>query len=71
MAIPLDESDERHRIFVQLYPRTATQMDFSGKRVLKISCDHGGGASYLTRTLKHLAVARFDPLCKLRRRFNR
>ena len=50
MALPLAASDEPHRYFIQLYHRTATQVDLSGKRVLEVSCGHGGGASYLTRT---------------------
>ena len=43
-------ADEPHRYFIQLYHRTATQVDLSGKRVLECSCGHGGGASYLVRT---------------------
>ena len=50
MGIPLDAADEPHRYFIQLYHRTATQVDLSGKRVLECSCGHGGGASYLVRT---------------------
>ncbi len=51
MALPLAASDEPNRFGIQLYHRTATQADFSGKRVLEVGCGHGGGASYLTRTL--------------------
>jgi ubiquinone/menaquinone biosynthesis C-methylase UbiE len=51
MALPLAASDEHSRYGIQLYHRTATQVDLSGKRVLEIGCGHGGGASYLTRTL--------------------
>jgi ubiquinone/menaquinone biosynthesis C-methylase UbiE len=51
MAVPLAVSDEPNRFFIQQYHRTATQVDLSGKRVLEVSCGHGGGASYLTRTL--------------------
>ncbi|HTY35193.1 MAG TPA: class I SAM-dependent methyltransferase, partial [Mycobacterium sp.] len=50
MALPLAESDEPNRYFIQLYHRVATQVDLAGKRVLEVSCGHGGGASYLTRT---------------------
>ncbi|MDT5228164.1 MAG: hypothetical protein QOH94_1957, partial [Mycobacterium sp.] len=50
MGIPLDEADEPHRFFIQLYHRTATQVDLAGKKVLECSCGHGGGASYLVRT---------------------
>jgi ubiquinone/menaquinone biosynthesis C-methylase UbiE len=51
MGLPLDESDEPNRFCIQLYQQTATQVDLSGKDVLEVSCGHGGGASYLARTL--------------------
>jgi ubiquinone/menaquinone biosynthesis C-methylase UbiE len=51
MDLPLGASDEPNRFFIQLYHRTATQVDLTGKRVLEVSCGHGGGASYLVRTL--------------------
>jgi ubiquinone/menaquinone biosynthesis C-methylase UbiE len=51
MALPLASSDEPDRLPIQLYHRTATQVDLAGKKVLEVSCGHGGGASYLMRTL--------------------
>jgi ubiquinone/menaquinone biosynthesis C-methylase UbiE len=51
MALVLDASDEPNRFGIQLYHRTATQADLTGKEVLEVSCGHGGGASYLVRTL--------------------
>jgi SAM-dependent methyltransferase len=60
MALPLAASDEPHRFFIQLYHRTATQMDLSGKRVLEVSCGHGGGASYLVRTLHPASYTGLD-----------
>jgi SAM-dependent methyltransferase len=51
MALPLSASDEPDRLGLQLYHRTATQVDLGGKRVLEVGCGHGGGASYLVRTL--------------------
>jgi len=50
MGLPLGESDEPNRFGIQLYHRTATQVDLGGKDVLEVSCGHGGGASYLVRT---------------------
>ena len=52
MAIPLASSDALNRACIQLYHHVATQADLRGKKVLEISCGHGGGASYLTRTLQ-------------------
>jgi ubiquinone/menaquinone biosynthesis C-methylase UbiE len=60
MALPLAASDEPDRFFIQQYHRTATQADLSGKRVLEVSCGHGGGASYLTRTLKPASYTGLD-----------
>lgn len=60
MAVPLDASDEPHRFFIQLYHRTATQVDLRGKRVLEASCGHGGGASYLMRTLQPASYTGLD-----------
>lgn len=51
MGIPLTFGDEPNRACIQLYHHVATQVELSGKDVLEISCGHGGGASYLTRTL--------------------
>jgi ubiquinone/menaquinone biosynthesis C-methylase UbiE len=50
MALALATSDELDRYPIQLYHSTATQVDLEGKQVLEVSCGHGGGASYLTRT---------------------
>jgi hypothetical protein len=37
MGLPLAASDERNRFGIQLYHRTATQADLSGKQVLEVS----------------------------------
>jgi ubiquinone/menaquinone biosynthesis C-methylase UbiE len=60
MALPLSASDEPDRLGLQLYHRTATQVDLSGKRVLEVGCGHGGGASYLVRTLGPAAYTGLD-----------
>jgi ubiquinone/menaquinone biosynthesis C-methylase UbiE len=60
MALPLAASDEPSRFCIQLYDRTAAQVDLSGKRVLEVSCGHGGGASYLVRTLRPASYIGLD-----------
>jgi ubiquinone/menaquinone biosynthesis C-methylase UbiE len=60
MALPLEASDEPYRAHIQLYHRTATQADLNGKRVLEVSCGHGGGASYLVRTLRPASYTGLD-----------
>ena len=60
MALPLEASDEPDRFPIQLYHRTATQVDISGKKVLEVSCGHGGGASYLMRTLHPASYTGLD-----------
>jgi len=52
MGIPLTSGDEPNRACIQLYHHVATQVELRGKKVLEVSCGHGGGASYLTRKLK-------------------
>ncbi|WP_369807430.1 phthiotriol/phenolphthiotriol dimycocerosates methyltransferase [Mycobacterium sp. E3305] len=60
MALPLAASDEPDRFPIQLYHRTATQVDLTGKDVLEVSCGHGGGASYLMRTLHPASYTGLD-----------
>jgi ubiquinone/menaquinone biosynthesis C-methylase UbiE len=52
MGIPLQPEDEPNRACIQLYHHVATQEPLRGKDVLEVSCGHGGGASYLVRTLQ-------------------
>lgn len=52
MNIPLAPGDEPNRACIQLYHHVATQVPLRGKNILEVSCGHGGGASYLTRTLR-------------------
>lgn len=60
MGVPLSPSDEPNRYFIQLYHRTAIQVDLRGKDVLEVGCGHGGGASYLTRTLHPASYTGLD-----------
>lgn len=60
MAIALTESDQPDRFPIQLYHRLATEADLAGKRVLEVSCGHGGGASYLVRTFHPASYVGLD-----------
>ena len=60
MAIPLAPADEPNRACIQLYHHVATQVDLRGKKILEVSCGHGGGASYLTRTLHPASYTALD-----------
>lgn len=51
LGLPLAPADEPNRACIQLYHHVASQVELRGKEVLEISCGHGGGASYLVRTL--------------------
>jgi ubiquinone/menaquinone biosynthesis C-methylase UbiE len=50
LALPLTPADEPDRPNIQLYHHVADGAGLRGARVLEVSCGHGGGASYLTRT---------------------
>ena len=60
LQIPLEVSDEPNRPNIQLYHHIASYADFKNKRVLEVSCGHGGGASYLTRYLKPAEYVAMD-----------
>ena len=48
--LSLAEADEPNRPNIQLYEHVRGQVELRGLRVLEVSCGHGGGASYFTRT---------------------
>jgi ubiquinone/menaquinone biosynthesis C-methylase UbiE len=52
LGIKLSPDDEGNRACIQLYHHVAAQVELRGKKVLEVSCGHGGGASYLTRTFQ-------------------
>lgn len=60
VGLVLDPADEPNRACIQLYHHVATQVDLKGKRVLEVSCGHGGGASFLTRTLQPVRYTGLD-----------
>ncbi|MEX0852820.1 MAG: class I SAM-dependent methyltransferase [Bauldia sp.] len=60
MGLPLAPADEPNRWCIQLYHHVASQVDLRGRQVLEISCGHGGGASYLSRTLRPASYTGLD-----------
>ncbi len=52
--------DEPNRASIQLYHHVAAQVDLRGKAVLEVSCGHGGGASWITRTLQPAVYTGLD-----------
>lgn len=52
LGVPLAPQDEPHRFCAQLYHHVGSLAALRGKSVLEVSCGHGGGASYLTRTFE-------------------
>ena len=59
-SLPLDAGDEVNRACIQLYHHVATQAELRGRDVLEVSCGHGGGASWLARTLRPRSYTGLD-----------
>jgi len=51
-GVPLAPGDEPNRACIQLYHHVASPVDLRGKDVLEVSCGHGGGASWIARTMQ-------------------
>jgi SAM-dependent methyltransferase len=49
MALTLDESDEPHRLPIQMYHHLASAIKLEGLDVMEMSCGRGGGAAFLNR----------------------
>ncbi|MDZ4288367.1 MAG: class I SAM-dependent methyltransferase [Prosthecobacter sp.] len=60
VGLPLLPEDEPNRACIQLYHHVASQVDLRGKEVLEVSCGHGGGASWITRTLQPASYTGLD-----------
>jgi SAM-dependent methyltransferase len=52
VGLALAPEDEPDRNCIQLYHHIVSPVDLRGKEVLEVSCGHGGGASWITRTMK-------------------
>ncbi len=76
-ALPLAPADEPNRACIQLYHHVAAQTELSGRQILEVSCGHGGGASYLTRTFHPAGYTGLDlnpagiAFCRQRHRVDR
>jgi ubiquinone/menaquinone biosynthesis C-methylase UbiE len=60
VGLRLEPDDEPNRACIQLYHHVASQADLRGKEVLEVSCGHGGGASWLTRTTQPASYTGLD-----------
>jgi len=60
VRLPLLSEDEPNRACIQLYHHVASQTDLRGANILEVSCGHGGGASWITRTLQPASYTGLD-----------
>jgi SAM-dependent methyltransferase len=60
VGLKLEPDDEPNRACIQLYHHVASQVDLRGKVVLEVSCGHGGGASWLKRTMQPASYTGLD-----------
>jgi len=51
VGVDLSTDDEPNRAHIQLYHHVASQVDLGGTQLLEVSCGHGGGASWIARTM--------------------
>ena len=50
LGIPLSPEDEPNRACIQLYHHVVSPVPLTNQTVVEVSCGHGGGASFLSRT---------------------
>jgi len=58
--VQLEETDERNRVYIQLYHHVVSRVDLAGRDVLEISSGRGGGAKYIKRYLKARRMCGID-----------
>lgn len=59
-GVALEESDEKNRFFIELYDKTLSGIDISGKKGLEVGSGRGGGADYAARYLKPASLIGVD-----------
>ena len=60
VGLPLSPEDEPNRACIQLYHHVASQEELRGRDVVEVSCGHGGGASWITRTMQPASYTGLD-----------
>jgi SAM-dependent methyltransferase len=60
VGLRLDAGDEPNRACIQLYHHVVAQADLVDREVLEVSCGHGGGASWITRTMQPASYTGLD-----------
>ena len=60
VGLRLESEDEPNRACIQLYQHVASQVELRGKSVLEVSCGHGGGASWIARTMLPVSYTGLD-----------
>jgi ubiquinone/menaquinone biosynthesis C-methylase UbiE len=60
VGLTLDPEDEPNRACIQLYNHVASPIRLEGKSVLEVSCGHGGGASWISRSFHPASYVALD-----------
>lgn len=60
VGLSLAAEDEPNRMCIQLYHHVATQTELLDRDVLEVSCGHGGGASWIARSLRPRSYTGLD-----------
>ena len=60
LGLPLEPEDEPDRACIQLYAHVISDADLRDKDVLEVSCGHGGGASWIARTMRPASYVGLD-----------
>jgi SAM-dependent methyltransferase len=60
VGLPLEPEDEADRACIQLYAHVISGVDLRDKAVLEVSCGHGGGASWIARTMRPASYVGLD-----------